>query len=360
MASFVKSGSQFTIFLNGRPYAVNPSHPNYDKIKSNLSNDKALATLIDVPASVNKYTGGTVTIVNGEVLYQGKVVHNVISDRILEFVQESLPFAGMVKFLENLYLNPSKHAVEELFGFLEHKNLPVDENGCFLCYKAVQQDWYSITGGKLTLLQGKTNSAGQIYNAPGETIECVRREVCDNKDKHCSEGLHAGAMEYVKGFGGGGGKMVVVRVNPRDVVSVPADHDCMKIRVCKYEVVMEYKELLTQPLYNSGSAPTPVAPNYSFPFDEDERVDTDDDYRPEDDFEEDEIAFDDDKWTPDLEDDEDDEDERVVVKPATKPVISPKAAPAKTAKTTKKDLGTKPDGSAFWNRRDSSGKFKKK
>jgi hypothetical protein len=344
MAIFTKSGTQFTIFLNGRPHTVNPSHPNYERIKQNLANDKVLAGLIDVPASVAKYTGNTVKIVNGEVLYRDKPVHNVVSERILEFVQENLPFVGMVKFLENLYLNPSKRAVEELFGFLEHKNLPVDENGCFLCYKAVQSDWYSITGGKLTLLQGKTNSSGQIYNAPGETIECERREVCDNKDKHCSEGLHAGAMEYVQNFGGGGGKIVVVRVNPRDVVSVPADHDCMKIRVCKYEVVMEYVELLSKPLYNSTNNPVPVAPQ-SFVSDED----LDDDYRHEDDFEEDDVYYD-----SVSNQDEDDEDERFVPK-TVQPV-----QPTKPVKAKSVDLGKKPDGSAFWNRRDSSGKFKKK
>ena len=360
MAIFIKSGVQFTIFLNGRPYSVNPSHPNYERIKQNLSNDKVLAGLIDVPASVNKYTGGNVKVVNGEVLYRDKVVHNVVSTRILEFVQENLPFAGMVKFLENLYLNPSKHAVEELFGFLEHKNLPVDENGCFLCYKAVQSDWYSITAGKLTLIQGKVNSSGQIYNAPGETIECERREVCDNKDKHCSEGLHAGAMEYVSSFGGGNGKIVVVRVNPRDVVSVPADHSCMKIRVCKYEVVSEYKELLTQPLYNVGSNPTPVAPQ-SFVVDED--LDDDyyygDDY--EEDFEEDDVVYD---GAGNQDEPVDDEDEHVgydlggAYSRAPAPVpVTPKAKPVVTKA---KDLGKKPDGSAFWNRRDSSGKFKKK
>ena len=44
--------------------------------------------------------------------------------------------------------------------------------------------------------------------------------------------------------GGGGNKLMICKVNPRDVVSVPNDCRCQKLRCCKYEVVSEFEDLL--------------------------------------------------------------------------------------------------------------------
>lgn len=42
-------------------------------------------------------------------------------------------------------------------------------------------------------------------------------------------------------FHAGQGRTVVCRFNPRDCVSVPRDYNAQKVRVCKYEVVEDYK-----------------------------------------------------------------------------------------------------------------------
>ena len=62
---------------------------------------------------------------------------------------------------------------------------------------------------------------------------------------HCSSGLHVGSLSY-SGPGGwynsGDDKIVIVKVNPADAVSVPSDHGASKLRVCKYEVIGEYEK----------------------------------------------------------------------------------------------------------------------
>jgi hypothetical protein len=35
---------------------------------------------------------------------------------------------------------------------------------------------------------------------------------------------------------------MIVKINPRDVVAIPADYDNTKGRTCRYEVIAEYKE----------------------------------------------------------------------------------------------------------------------
>jgi len=72
----------------------------------------------------------------------------------------------------------------------------------------------------------------------------------------CSQGLHAGALNYVASYGSveAGDKIVIVKINPQDVVSVPSDCNCEKLRTCRYEVVGEYQGELLKPLYKSEFA----------------------------------------------------------------------------------------------------------
>jgi hypothetical protein len=109
-----------------------------------------------------------------------------------------------------------------------------------LAYKGVTNDSYSITSGKITLISGKTNSDGRIFNGVGETIEVPRNEVDDNRNNGCSQGLHVGSLEYAAEFAGPVGKVLIVEVCPSDVVSVPLDCSCQKLRTSKYKVVGEY------------------------------------------------------------------------------------------------------------------------
>jgi hypothetical protein len=51
----------------------------------------------------------------------------------------------------------------------------------------------------------------------------------------CHTGLHAGTWDYATTFSGD--TLLLVKVNPRDVVSVPTDCNWQKIRTCRYTVV---------------------------------------------------------------------------------------------------------------------------
>jgi hypothetical protein len=123
--------------------------------------------------------------------------------------------------------NPSRRAVQELYSFLEHKAMPLTPDGNFLAYKGVREDytdWYS----------------GNFSNKVGETLEMVRNNVCDDAQVGCSHGFHAGSLDYAESFGNGG-QLMVVEIDPQDVVSVPNDCDCQKLRTCKYKVVDHFK-----------------------------------------------------------------------------------------------------------------------
>lgn len=255
----VKNKSGFSTIVNGVPYNVREDHSAYNLLLQAVSDGDEERFLNNVSIknvvtkAVSKLSSVGVTVEEDRVLWNGKELNNVLVTRILEFQRGGLDFQPLVNFLTNLLQNPSSRAVEELYPFLENESLPVTEDGCFLAYKTVGSDFFSKTSGKLTLLSGKANDRGQIYNGVGEVIECPRNEVDDVAGRTCSVGLHVGAFAYA-GPGGAfnctGDKVVIVKVNPRDAVSVPTDHNAQKLRCCRYEVVQEYVGKLDQPVYN--------------------------------------------------------------------------------------------------------------
>ena len=287
---FMFVDGNLTLVLNNKSYQVLPDHINYRMILDILptASSEELLKVVDIEKAVATFSDGLVEIKNGQVTYEGEVVHGSISKRILEFMSKGLPFQPLVNFLNNLMENPSMQSQKELYDFLEHEHLPITEDGHFLAYKAVRSDY-------------KDKYRGTFDNSVGQVVKMQRAKVDDDRARGCSDGLHAGALNYVAGYGSveSGDRIVIVKINPRDVVSVPSDCNCEKLRTCRYEVVGEYQGELIKPLYSS-----------EFSYDEHD-LDEDDDYNVDDSYWN---QFDTDEDEDDYEDyseydDEDDDDQ---------------------------------------------------
>lgn len=239
---FMWVDGNLTLILNNKAHQVLPDHINYKLIMEKLStaNEDELVELVDIQKAVATFSQGLVEIKNGKVFYEGDEVHGAISKRILEFMSKGLPFQPLVNFLNNLMENPSMQSQKELYDFLEHEHLPITEDGHFLAYKAVRSDF-------------KDKYRGVFDNSVGQVCQMTRSKVDDDRAKGCSNGLHAGALNYVAGYGSleAGDKIVIVKINPKDVVSVPSDCNYEKLRTCRYEVVGLYEGELLKPLYKS-------------------------------------------------------------------------------------------------------------
>ena len=190
--------------------------------------------LFDTPKAVERFAEGSIKVSDGEVSYKGEVIHNHVVGRILDFMREGLPYKPLVRFVEKLMANPSRRAVNELYAFLEHKQMPLTPDGNFLAYKGVRDDfsdWHS----------------GRFGNKVGDVNEMPRNQVCDDANRGCSSGFHAGSLDYARQYGNGG-HLMVVEVDPSDVVSVPNDSDFQKLRMSKYKVVSLFEKKLEQPM----------------------------------------------------------------------------------------------------------------
>lgn len=235
MGKIIRNEQGFTVIFSGEPFSVNADHPNYDKLlhAARTGNRTQFDKFYDIKKEINnKYRN--VTIRDGVVYYKDEPIDHRISERIVDYVREGNDPEPFCLFLDNMMSNPSPKSISELFGFLEHRHMPITRDGCFLAYKTVRDNY-------------RDKYSGKVDNSVGQIIEMPREKVDPNAQRTCSYGYHVGSFEYA----GPGGwynserdKVVIVKVNPHDAVSVPADHNAQKLRVCKYEVVSEYAQKL--------------------------------------------------------------------------------------------------------------------
>lgn len=230
-----------TVFANGEVYAAqSDSHPNFDAIVAGaLADDPAVIDLFDVEKVIaREFTNlsDRVTLFNGTVFFDNDPVDEAINRQIVRFLDEGTDsWAPLVRFLENVMQNPNEHSREQLYRWLVKYDFPITDDGCIIAYKGVdKQDdkFFSVHSG--TAIVDGVEFNGQIPNAVGSTITMPRSDVQHDPSRGCHTGLHAGTWSYASGFGRGG--VLTVRINPRDVVSVPTDCYSQKVRVCRYVV----------------------------------------------------------------------------------------------------------------------------
>ena len=237
---FILTADSITVLLNGKEHTVIRSHPNFTLVKDAVKAEEweRIPELLNLKSAVESWSNGMFKIEEDTVTYMGDRLPAHLESRILSFFRESLPFEPLLKFWQRLQANPSNRATEELYRFLEYKNIPIGHDGFIYAYKAVRGDWKDIYTGKID------NSIGRVVTMP-------RNLVNDDPRHGCSVGLHIGSIQYVTGYGASipDRHIVIVRVDPADIVSIPYDCSYQKIRCCKYEVVEEYKGLLPETLY---------------------------------------------------------------------------------------------------------------
>jgi len=285
MVPFVFSGNRLSVSVKGRVFIIPNNDFRFQKVLDAIRNDIDENALYEICVSKpeirieDRAKVGAASVQNGKLYFNGKELYNSIANRVNMLVQQGLPVDSLLRFVENIELNPSFAAKNEFYDFLEHQDLVITEDGYVLAYKSVRpdyMDWYT----------------GTINNKPGEKPKMTRNNVDDNRNRHCSSGLHVGAIGYVTSYGHSDKKIVVCKVHPKDVVSVPNDCSCQKCRVCEYEVLHDMKEVHTAPLYSSKGEP--YNPNVEFKDWESVcDADYDEDYKDDSvyDYEEDELVI---------------------------------------------------------------------
>jgi len=259
--AYIVKESGVTLFKDGRQFSAPSDFWSFNRIINKIKNQdfngiedlfntkEAVETVQqEVSQDLCETLGEEVRIINGEVFVGERKIYNSVSQRLVKMLAGGYDVKPLSNFLKRLLKNPSKTAIEELYPFMEKADVTIDTEGFIIAYKKVKDNYFDIYSGTVN------------YNI-GNIVEMPRNEVDDNRSNLCSDGLHFCSFSYLNHFGSGyGNRVLIVKVDPADVVSIPDDYNDAKARACRMEVIGEIEEqrdvLAATPVYKkTESAP---------------------------------------------------------------------------------------------------------
>jgi hypothetical protein len=241
---FILTKNAITIALDGVTYTIPNNAPNYNDVKSALIRNETdisvFKKLLNIKSYIPQITEGRAEIVDGKLYFDGEPLNGALAERVAAMLAEGFGVLPLLKFLNRVASNPrmdknnklySENFQNELYLFLESGDCPITENGTFLAYKIVNSDFKDIY-------------TGTIDNSPGKVVSLERPEDVDpDRNNTCSYGLHFASLNYILNGNyanlSNGNRLLVVEVDPADVISIPYDYNNSKGRTWRYTVVRE-------------------------------------------------------------------------------------------------------------------------
>jgi len=124
------------------------------------------------------------------------------------------------------------------FLLLNKDAIAFDKAGNLLTWKRVNQDLTSLH---------KNRDGSSFNNIIGKKSSMPRESVVRNPEVHCAPGLHVCSFHYLEQWHPGYPTVLLLcKVHPKDVVSVPRDCSQAKLRVCAYTPVAQMEDPSTQ------------------------------------------------------------------------------------------------------------------
>lgn len=228
--------NNLTLFTGTEQITIPSDSPDYHRAIELLAmnrSDEAFALATKYRATLRATSSVLfgqyqVTVVHGMVMLNGQHTEGEIVDRIIAFGERGIPQKALMSFLARLQANPSFRARLDLFSWIEQNNMPITDDGCFIAFKIVKEDYWDIYTGTT------------FFHKPGSVIQMDRRDVDDNADNTCSAGAHFCGEGYLPHYGTAkGSRIVTLKIAPEDVVAFPRDYNLAKGRAYKYEVIGE-------------------------------------------------------------------------------------------------------------------------
>lgn len=252
MFPYTMQGKNIVIVVDNKPHTITTGHLKYAKIVQAIKDgdESAVRMLVDPKKTLVNYGQGKVYVQGDRIFWGDRELRKELANRLVSMIEQEFPVEPIVLFVEKLMQNPSHTAVEETYIFAEHNNLPITSDGCLLAYKRIRENYRdchsdTVLNKPASLMTPedleyiKTTQKGVTVTIEnGVTVVTMdRNAVCDDRRKPCEAGLHFCSLEYLNHFEAG--RTIIVKVNPRDIVSIPNDYNNSKARACRYEIVSE-------------------------------------------------------------------------------------------------------------------------
>lgn len=224
-----ESASVIDLANGGKNHTVRRGAPNFGGLVAALEagDEDAARGYLTVKTAIETWAKGLFKLAGGKIIHGEDSLPDSLSARIFDMITKGDDPQSLLNFWERLSKNPSWRSVNQLWGFLANKGIPIDQDGFILAYKGVNADWTDCHSGK-------------IINTPGSTHKMPRNKISDDDTVACHFGYHVGALDYAQGFKPGNGKLIICKIDPEDVVCIPKDAGQQKMRTCRYEVIGIY------------------------------------------------------------------------------------------------------------------------
>lgn len=233
------------------------SDPTYGPVRRYLVDEHGedFATVRDLVdrfrTGVKQATVEAVAVVDGDTaqteaepyrITHGDPVEEVVLAAAIRLTNSDADLAPLGAFLRRLERNPSQASRSQLFGWLKAGGFTLTTEGLIVGYKSVRADGRSAhAGNEPVTVQAQDGTVdtitGHVPYPVGATVWMARDLVNDDRNSACSVGLHVGTYSYAEHFSE---QMLVVLVDPADVVSVPTDSNAQKMRVCRLYVAARH------------------------------------------------------------------------------------------------------------------------
>ncbi len=197
------------------------------KADKELSTKEKLQTVNISEDEIQDFSKGQIKISDNQLFWRGEKVNNKkLIDFIAHYRGIGADISFIERFMEKLYSNPDQKARDDIFDFIVNR-CGIMDDGDFIAYKRVKANY-------------KDCHSGTMDNSIGKTVSMDRKKCDSNPNQTCSAGLHVCTKGYLSSFGGD--RVVLCKVNPKDVVAIPRDYNSMKMRTCEYKVIGEVKD----------------------------------------------------------------------------------------------------------------------
>lgn len=221
-----------TILIDGSMNKIPRTHAGFVALSEHLKGKdhdaELIIQLLDKRSAMARLSAGKVKVVGTTVFYNGEPLHSTLAHKMVMMMDEGFDGAPLAKFLDNIMSNPSERSRECLFDFITKFDAPITDDGCFVAFKGVRDNYMDCHSGKFD-------------NSPGKLVQQDRDQCVEDPNVTCAAGLHVCASHYLDSFWTNK-RVIAVKVNPRDVVSVPYDYNYSKMRVCEYLVLGDIED----------------------------------------------------------------------------------------------------------------------